>query len=222
MHTCPNGKRYIGITRRRTTLRWGNGCNYSQNPYFYNAIKKYGWEKIDHEILYEKLTKEEAEQKEIELISKYKSNQRKYGYNLSSGGHSSSGLSYTDEQREVKRKFWNEYVAKNGHPAKGKKHSPEFCTAISKRVKGVKKPDGTGAKISKALTGRKLSKQHYENVLKSRVIIMKPIMQMDLDGNEMQHFDSATNAARFLGVREYTGHIAACCKGKLKSAYGYK
>ena len=53
--------------------------------YFTNAIKKYGWANIEHKILYTNLSKEEAEQKEIELIKEYKSNKREYGYNLTEG-----------------------------------------------------------------------------------------------------------------------------------------
>ena len=69
MHICPNNKKYIGITKQNTKYRWGHGTNYSNNKHFTNAIKKYSWENIQHKILYEHLTKEEAEQKEIELIS---------------------------------------------------------------------------------------------------------------------------------------------------------
>ena len=36
--------------------------------------------------MYRNLTKEEAEQKEIELISKYKTNDKRYGYNIADGG----------------------------------------------------------------------------------------------------------------------------------------
>lgn len=87
MHIAPNNKKYIGITKREPTLRWKNGNAYKNSEHFANAIKKYGWENIEHIILFTDLTKEQAEQKEIEMIAKYKSNQRNFGYNIANGGH---------------------------------------------------------------------------------------------------------------------------------------
>lgn len=84
-HTCPNKKVYIGVTCRNPSYRWNNGKGYI-GQMFYNAILKYGWDNIKHEILFDSLTKEEAEAKEVELIAAYKSNQREHGYNISSGG----------------------------------------------------------------------------------------------------------------------------------------
>lgn len=52
----------------------------------YNAIQKYKWHNVEHKILYTDLTKQEAENMEIELIKECKSNQRKYGYNIANGG----------------------------------------------------------------------------------------------------------------------------------------
>lgn len=93
-HTSPNGKVYIGITRKNPIKRWNNGNGYKQNTHFYNAISKYGWNNIKHEILFDNLTKEEACKKEIELIAEYKSNDPNYGYNRSSGGEFSSKILY--------------------------------------------------------------------------------------------------------------------------------
>lgn len=95
-HTFPNGKVYIGVTCQKPETRWGkNGEGYLKKnkngqylqPAMAEIILKYGWDNIEHEVLYEDLTKEEAEIKEIELISTYKSNQEEYGYNIKSGGN---------------------------------------------------------------------------------------------------------------------------------------
>lgn len=86
-HTTPNGKCYIGITYRKPESRWQNGAAYKRS-YFGNAIQKYGWNNIRHEILCCGLDKVSAEQKEREFISFYRSNEREYGYNISNGGTS--------------------------------------------------------------------------------------------------------------------------------------
>jgi hypothetical protein len=85
-HTCPNGKVYIGITSQEPKHRWNNGNGYRENEYFFRAIKKYGWNNIKHEILFENLSESDAELKEIELISQYNSQDRSCGYNRHAGG----------------------------------------------------------------------------------------------------------------------------------------
>ena len=113
-HTSPSEKVYIGITSNSINRRWQNGCGYKRQGYFYRAIEKYGWDNFRHEILFKNLTKEEAEQKEVELIEYYKSNQREYGYNIATGGLVNSGYSLSEE---TKRKISNAH--------KGKKLSEE-------------------------------------------------------------------------------------------------
>lgn len=98
-----NGKKYIGITCQIPEIRWGhNGNNYMQNqPYFAAAIKKYGWDNFEHEILFENLTAVEANNKEMELIALYHTytgDSKCWGYNLTRGGF--GGVKYlTDEDR---------------------------------------------------------------------------------------------------------------------------
>ena len=65
-HTFPDGKIYIGVSTN-PLKRWSNGHGYYFNVELDKAIKEVGWENIKHEILFDRLSKEEAEQKEIEL-----------------------------------------------------------------------------------------------------------------------------------------------------------
>lgn len=105
-HTAPNGKVYIGITKQVPQKRWLNGKGYAANEHFYNAIKKYGWNNIKHDILFSNLTKEEACKKEIELIAFYNSNNSSYGYNNSSGGENTrAGTS-----KYINKIFFNQFL----------------------------------------------------------------------------------------------------------------
>lgn len=114
-HICPNSKVYIGITSRDEKKRWGfKGNGYKNNKHFYNAIQKYGWENIIHEIVFDNLTMEQAFEKERKLIELYKSTNRKYGYNHSIGGEiGPKGCKHTKEMNKRK----SEYMKK--HPNKG-------------------------------------------------------------------------------------------------------
>lgn len=80
-----NGKVYVGITKQAVERRWQNGHGYA-GTYFWNAIKKYGWDGFEHEVLFTGLTKEAACDMERFLIKYYQSNNREYGYNVSIGG----------------------------------------------------------------------------------------------------------------------------------------
>ena len=98
MHTSPSGKRYIGVTSMSVEKRWLNGKGY-QSQIFYRAIQKYGWNNFEHEILFKDLTKDEAEQKEMEMIAYYKSNQPDFGYNIANGGNCVGSVSKATKQK---------------------------------------------------------------------------------------------------------------------------
>ena len=76
-----DGKVYIGSTKNIKTRFGKNGNNYKLQP-FYKQIKLYGWDNFEHIILCNNLTKEEAEQKERQLIKEYKSADKDFGYNI--------------------------------------------------------------------------------------------------------------------------------------------
>ena len=94
---------YIGITGQEPEKRWNCGRGYRGNEHFFRAIVKYGWDNIRHEILRSGLTKEEACEIEMQLISQYKSCDEKYGYNNSIGG--SGGMLGYHHSEETKIKI---------------------------------------------------------------------------------------------------------------------
>lgn len=139
-HTFPNGKVYIGITGQNPKDRWHNdGSGYLlknngeyRQPLIARAIIKYGWENVQHEIIYDGLSKEDAEKYEVELIYKYQSNNKKFGYNIESGGNSIGKLS-----EETKRKI-SESLKGENNPNYGKHRSEETKKKISESHKGDK------------------------------------------------------------------------------------
>ena len=59
-HTFPNGAVYIGRTNMSPEDRWLNGWGYKNCPLMFNAILRFGWENVRHEIIADNLTEEDA------------------------------------------------------------------------------------------------------------------------------------------------------------------
>lgn len=157
IHTSPSRKVYIGITRTDPKKRWGkNGSGYKKQQYFWRAIQKYGWDNFKHEILYEHLTKEEAEGLEIQLIAEYRSNQKEFGYNIENGGSSTGKIS-----DETRKKISEANMGRQS-PNKGKPMSEEQKRKISIAKMGHSngpQPEETKRKISEANTGKIVSEE---------------------------------------------------------------
>ena len=174
IHTAPNKKNYVGITSQNPLRRWKNGFGYRKNIHFFNAIIKYGWDNFKHEILFDGLTKEEAEQKEVELISAYKSNLYQFGYNQTIGGEGVSGYEMTDEQKkarsEIASRIWEDPSRKEHYSLLMKEYwsSEKNRKRQSERQKGEKAywfgkhlTDEAREKMSVAKKGRPaLNKKH--------------------------------------------------------------
>jgi group I intron endonuclease len=149
-HTSPSGKVYIGITSTKPEYRWREGLGYSKQKYFFNAIIKYGWRNIVHEILYSNLTKEEAVLQEKTLISYYKN--LGISYNITDGGEGTLGTTrvFTDEWRDKLSKAHiglhpsESTKEKMSKSRKGKRQTSDWIEkrACSRRVKIVAEKDG--------------------------------------------------------------------------------
>lgn len=80
-------KYYIGITcKKYVSDRWGKNGNGYKTQIFYRAIQKYGWNNMEHKILFDNLSESEAKILEEDLISILKTSNPQYGYNYTKGG----------------------------------------------------------------------------------------------------------------------------------------
>ena len=206
MLTFPSEKSYIGQTIRDIHERLKEhpvkpGC-----AAVYNAIQKYGWEKVEkewYEVPDEDLNKHE------ELMIEVLGTLSPGGYNLVEGGGSKGRPSEESKQKmreaqsgekaywfgktrteEVKQKMRE---AKSGekHPMHGKEHTEE-----SKQ------------KMREANSGEK-------NTTSKRVY------QYTIDGTYVDSYASSGEAARALGKTDGT-LISRCARDKCESAYGFK
>lgn len=214
-HTSPSGKVYIGITSLNPIIRWGTkGNGYRRHPYFCNAIKKYGWDNITHEILYSDLSESMAKGLEKSLVAYYKGLGISYN-TADGGGNGTAGYKWTKEQLAKKPKrdmrgdknpnYNNHKIAGENNPMYGKTHTEEAKRKIS---------------IANAGRTHKMPDNQKELLLK---IHSKPVVQLDLDNNIIAKFQSSTAAARYYGKGTSTAnHIAECCRGKRNKCMNYK
>lgn len=219
-----NGKMYVGQTRQRPDKRWMNGLGYKLCTLFWKAIKKYGWDNFEHEIIASNLTLEEANHFEELIIRHLHTTDPEYGYNLRSGGENN----YLSE--ETKKKIGGTNSGEN-NGMYGKKGV--LCCNFGRPCS-----DETKAKISEANKGRlagaknpmygkhpseesrkKMSEAHIglQAGLKSPHI--KSVLQFSINGTFIRQWDYITEAANELHISN--SNISACCKGRYKSAGGF-
>ena len=176
IHTCPNGKKYVGCTKQaRPEYRWQGGRGY-KGQLFGKAILKYGWGNITHEV-FDVESEEEMYRKEVELISFYHSNDPKFGYNNSSGGEQGSlGCKHSKEFRRkisetLKKRYSDPEYRKKMYEATKKVHAdPEYRKHMSEVMKekpGKPLSEETKKKLSKAHKGKILSEEHRKHIAES-------------------------------------------------------
>lgn len=238
-HTSPSGKVYIGITKDSVERRWESGWGYKSNIHFFKAIVKYGWINFKHEILFENLSKEEAEQKEIELIAQYKSSDRNFGYNFDLGGFLHNTY---EKNREELKKFKAGAVTKERNRLK----SIEYKSKITGRK--VFKYDLNGnllqtfdtckeaaadAKVpyptfQRWVRGKHPKKAQYRYTYGDfddangktykQTFNAKPVDMFDLGLNLVKTFNSIAEAAKYVeslgyGTRSAKSNIHSVCNG---------
>ena len=204
-----NGKVYIGITSRNPEKRWGeNGENYRSSPHFHSAIQKYGWDNFEHNILFTGLTKNEACAKERELILEFKSNDRRFGYNSTSGGD------FFEMNRETREKMSNSMKGnKNGlgHPC-----SQEKARKISESQKGKHLTKEHREKLFKAAHNRHVPCSEAKRKLLSKAYPhKKQVRCIELD----RVFESVQECGRYLGIP--ATNVSKACKGIVETLKGY-
>lgn len=211
-----NNKRYIGITSQIPEVRWQRGSGYRENTIFFRAIKKYGWDNFEHNILYEGLSNREALEIESTLIKKYKS--LGVSYNISDG-YEELGISKRIPiiVYDTGGNYVGAYISI--HKASIELGIPEtnITMALSNKynitqAKGyvfLKEGDNILDKLDKL---DKVNKRHSS--------ARRPVIQLTKNEQILAEFNSVSDAANSLGCG--TGSISNCLKGRYKTAAGYK
>lgn len=221
-----NNKKYVGQTIQKDCKRINEhirNVKNKKNKPLYLAINKYGWENFKIAIIDSANTINELNEKEIYYINKYNSNNKKYGYNLESGGRNGTPNNDTLEKMSnahkgiVQSEEWiNSRIAKKGTiEAKkyGKFKTDEEKKYISENSPkfwlGKKRDDSTKIKISETKKKNGLSEKTKKAICK-KVIVFNSIT------NEIINtYDSTTETAKFYPLSQST--ISRRCSGVSKN-----
>lgn len=94
----------------------------------------------------------------------------------------------------------------------------------SKAKKGISKPEDFGLLISKLKKGKTLNyKRSQEHNNKLISYHFKPILQFNINDEFIKEWISLKEAELFLNPKEkLQNNISSCCRGRQKTAYGFK
>lgn len=199
-----NNKKYIGQTIQKNTQRWAehqSSCRSNSIYIIHCAIRKYGVENFQFEIIDESASDIDELNDLEEFYISYYDTFKGQGYNCTSGG---------DNALHTK-----ETIEKIRQSKLGKKHTEESKRKISEALSGNSLTKFTKNKISKTL----LSK----NKTGIQSTSSKKVMQIDKHtGQELCCWFSIGEVMRMLGIIDT--NISQCCKKKrgFNTAGGYK
>lgn len=194
MHTCPNDKRYVGITSRRTYERWQYGYGYERQKNFYEAIKSFGWDNIKHEVIAVVDNVEDAVKLENQYIAKYHSADPEHGYNSS--------------DKTIINKYGKPAPLHSSRTKKRLSESAKARPMSTRNLAGLKEHRFTPQKGTK-------HKITYEGFVSHRKACAKMVVQYDSEMKPISVYDGADTAVRKNGFNVYnplqTGYKGKGC-----------
>lgn len=198
--TNPKGKIYIGqsVNIEDRKSQYKHLSKYSLGRKIFNSIKKYGWDKHQHEII-EECSLDLLDDREIywggyyEVLTK--------GLNLALG--------------QGRGKCSDETKLLMSESAK-KSMTPERRLQLSKAKQGVSRSE----EAKEALRVPKKSKENYKDVGKW-IKNQTPVFQYNINGDFIKKWNFICEAECYYHIT-VGNNISNCCGGRQKTAYGYK
>lgn len=227
-----DNKKYIGLSidiyRRRNIHFRLLKNNKHINDHLQNSYNLYGKDSFKFYIIEQCKTKDKLAKREIYYIKKYKTSNRKYGYNNTSGGDGVRNLS--EESREkisisesidnvvqidmdgnVVNIFRNSRVASDFLKIGRDDKNINMC--CNKKY-GRRTSCGFYWMYEKDYLQNGFNKEDYKNLLTN-----KPILQYDIDNNFIAEYESARECERQTGIGYKM--ISRVCQGKRPHTHGF-
>jgi len=105
MLISPSGRVYVGKSVRfGRRLGQHRRRSRTKKTFLYNAVRKHTWKKFTKLVLQifpHNVTNAEMSERERFFIKKYRSFDRRYGYNLTEGGEGAPGYRHTEQAKKI-------------------------------------------------------------------------------------------------------------------------
>lgn len=225
--TCiPNGKVYIGITKRYISKRMKQHRKLARRDCSFlisRAIKKHGWKNFRVEVLADDLNRHDACQMEIDLISKYRACYEN-GYNMTTGGQ--TGISPRQETKH-KRSLAGKISWQKSEKMQKVVKDPERNRKIGEHSRKMHRdPEYRANFLSRHKDMIEASRDPECRERAKETLKENGFCTALACSNGMQ-FDSIAEAADWVCTyrggksRSKRPNIVACVEGRKKTAYGY-
>ena len=227
-----NGKVYVG------SHSWkGEGIDHNyfgSGTAITRAVKKYGKENFQVEVLYYYDTVEECRKDEERILTEYNVRDCPHSYNCK---NSAIGMTSEDMTDEIRQKLSqankgktisDETRQKISQTLKGKTFSDETRKKLSQANKGKTFSEEHRKKLSQAHKGKrgkgtpnygkKFSEEHRQKLSQAKNYKKVPVVAIDKNG-KVKIFESIIECARKLNL--HRGNIYQCLNGRQNHTGGY-
>lgn len=216
-----NHKIYIGQSIDIKT-RWYKHKSSKDDLLIHRALQKYGSSNFSFDII-EECPQEELNDKEKYYI-KYYNSLIPTGYNMTPGGNSGTGI--TRRKKVLQYDLEGNYLKTFDSILEASRQTKINDSNISSCCKGNRNYAGGFQwryQDNNSLPLRNFILEQQLKVEKKKLKALKQkriIIQLDFKGQEINRFQSCSEASRVTGI--HLGNINACCNKKRDSAGGYK
>lgn len=233
-----NGKVYIGQTTRTLNERWKEHCSDSRNRTkkmaLHKAIQKYGKEHFTVEQIDVACDQSELNYKEMHWIAECNSIIPN-GYNLTSGGEhpvfsEETRRKISEANKGEKNYFYGKRFIGALNPFYGRHHTEKTKKEHGDAVRGYKHTEEAKRKMSLQRKGKFTGKDNpmfgkgffgKDNPMYGKCGSLNPSAKRVVNITLNLFFDTAKEAAKSVGKDDCSA-IIKCCRGRQKTAYGYK
>lgn len=219
-YTFPNGKCYIGVTKKSLAARQRSNdsgwIGYKNCRLLWDAINEFGIDNIKQEILFRgECEPEEAAKIESDYIKEFKSFDPEYGYNIGRGGEGLVKRNLSPERRDAIRQQAYKMVEGN----RGRKASE--TTRLKQRIAKLGTKRGPMSEETKKKIGEANSLKNISDETRKRksLAFSQGVIATNPETGEKIIFNSHGEAATYFGVKGSS--VQRWLSGERKPSNGY-